>query len=178
VFSTAYAWVSRRWTWPATIAVSYLVWLLAALLVLALPWMAAAWWLAAVCLVFATRFLPYPVAAPALPQLPKLDIAYRMLAGAALTLLVTSLANSAGTRISGLLAMFPIISATLAIFIHRSAGSDAVIVLLRGFVRGLYSLAAFCMALAFLPIDNVTTLFTIATVAALGVQAIAASINR
>jgi len=49
-----------------------------------------------------------------------------------------------------LLALFPVLSAILAAFTHRTGGADAVITLLAALARGLASLAGFCFALPLL----------------------------
>jgi uncharacterized membrane protein (GlpM family) len=177
-FSLTYAWLSRHWRWPATIASAYCVWLIVAIIVLALPAMNASWCLAAVSLFSAPFLFPKAVFIPAATPLPKLDLALRMTAGAALTFVVTSLAAAAGTSLSGLLALFPVISGVLVVFIHRGGGSNAVGAMLKGFVRGLYSLAAFCIALRLVPADSTATAFVVAIAATLIVQGIAAALTR
>jgi uncharacterized membrane protein (GlpM family) len=172
-FSAAYAWACLRWTWPAALATAYTAWLITAIAVLALPFgVSGVWLLALASLLAAPRLIPHPETAPRAQSLPPTDIALRMLAGAALTALVTSLANRTGARVSGILALFPVMSAVLAVFTHRNAGAPAVIVMLRAFVGGLYSLAAFCIALVLLPIPNVVTAFGAALLISVAVQSL------
>jgi len=71
-----------------------------------------------------------------------------MALGAVLVLTVTHFAENLGPSLSGVLAMFPVMNTVLALFTHRSAGSGAVIQLLRGMVYGLYAFATFCVVLA------------------------------
>ena len=55
-----------------------------------------------------------------------------------------------GPHLSGLLAVFPVITSVLAVFSHRYSGYECTVLLLRGLVFGLYAFAAFCLALAML----------------------------
>ena len=151
VFGVGYAWASRGKSWPMALLAGYGAWLLAALLLLSLPLnleLSAA--LAVATLLAAPYLFPAPAGKPGPTRLPHHELGLRMLAGALLTLAVTSLANVAGPGLSGLLALFPVLSAILAVFTHRSGGADAVITLLAALARGLGSLAGFCFALPLL----------------------------
>lgn len=151
IFGVGYAWASRRHAWPVALLAGYSAWLLAALLLLSLPLdLPLAACLALVTLLAAPYLFPMPTAKPAATRLPHHELGFRMLAGALLTLAVTSLAAMAGPGLSGLLALFPALSAILAAFTHRTGGADAVITLLAALARGLGSLAGFCLALPLL----------------------------
>ena len=73
-----------------------------------------------------------------------------MLAGAALVVLVTHFAANLGPQLSGLFAVFPVITSVLAVFSHRHSGHECTVLLLRGLLFGLIAFAAFCFALAML----------------------------
>ena len=103
---------------------------------------------------------------------PKFDLELRILAGVVLALLMTSIANIGGTRVSGILSLFPVISGVLAVFIHRSGGSDAAVAALRGLARGFWSLAAFCATSAIDPTASTAIAFIAATAVAIGIQAL------
>lgn len=76
------------------------------------------------------------------------EIVFRMIAGAILTLLVTTFSSSLGASWSGLLAVFPILAIVLAAFSHKTQGAAFAVSLLRGMVTGLYSFVAFCLTLS------------------------------
>ena len=94
-----------------------------------------------------------------------------MLAGAAMTLAVTSLATAIGPSWSGMFAVFPVITSVLSVFSHRASGPAFTVILLRAMIWGLYALASFCFALAvLLPQQGVIVSFVGATAVALAVQ--------
>ena len=102
---------------------------------------------------------------------PAGDLPWRMLAGAVLSLSVTYAAASLGPRLSGLFAMFPVMSTVLVGFSHRSSGPGFAVDLLRGMVRGYYAFAVFCLVLALLlRAQPLAPAFLSATVCALAVQ--------
>ena len=55
-----------------------------------------------------------------------------------------------GPHLSGLLAVFPVITSVLAVFSHRYSGYECTVRLLRGLLFGLIALAAFCLVLTML----------------------------
>jgi uncharacterized membrane protein (GlpM family) len=173
VFAVVYAWASRRWRWPLTAAFAYGAWSLAAVTLLLLRiGILSATLLAVGALIIAPRAFPHQTSTPVTTRPPKFDLELRVLAGVALTLLVTSIANIGGTRVSGILSLFPVISGVLAVFIHRGGGSDAAIAALRGLARGFWSLAAFCATLAIEPAASTGIAFGAATAVAIGIQAL------
>jgi hypothetical protein len=102
---------------------------------------------------------------------PANDLPWRMLAGAALSLSVTYAAASLGPRLSGLFAMFPVMSTVLVGFSHRASGPGFAVALLRGMVNGYHAFAVFCLVLSLLlPVQGIGTAFLAATAAALVVQ--------
>lgn len=172
-FAVVYAWSSRRWAWPVTTVLAYSMWLLFAITVFMLPvGIVSATLLAVSSLVVAPRVFPRQMSTPVIAQSPKFDIKIRMLAGVVLTLLVTSIANIGGTRVSGILSMFPVLSSILAVSIHRSGGSVAAIAVLRGLASGLWSLGAFCATLVIVRAPDIGYAFGAATIVAIGVQAL------
>jgi hypothetical protein len=99
------------------------------------------------------------------------DLPWRMLAGAALSLSVTYAAASLGPRLSGLFAMFPVMSTVLVGFSHRASGPGFAVALLRGMVNGYYAFAVFCLVLSLLLRSQpIAIAFLLATGAALVVQ--------
>jgi uncharacterized membrane protein (GlpM family) len=103
---------------------------------------------------------------------PRWDLPARAIVATALVVLFTGLASTLGARLTGLLAVFPVYAAVLAVFAHRQEGQAGALAVLRGLVFGLLSFATFFFVLAALlgRIDSVAA-FACATLAALGVQA-------
>ena len=135
-------------------------------------------WLAAlaVCaaLALAPRLYPSPPAAAVrTTAVYRDDMAWRMLAGAMLVLLVTAFSARLGPRLSGLFAMFPVIASVLAVFSHGQFGAGFVITLFRSMVLGYCAFACFCLVLAVtLPRGGIATAFALALACALTVQAL------
>ncbi len=100
-----------------------------------------------------------------------LNLLLRMSVGAVLVLLVTRFAANLGPRLSGLLAMFPVMGGVLAVFSHRYAGAGFAVLLLRGTVVGYYAFAVFCLVLALALRDHgIAPSFSAALIAAMLVQ--------
>lgn len=171
-FSTTYAHACRRLDWPAALAISLVVWIGAAAVLVRLPAslpLAAA--LALAALLSVPRLLPRSEALRAARLPPRWELWLRMAAGAALTLTVTGLAEGIGAAWSGVLSVFPVLSFVLAVFSHRLNGPPYVIALLHAMAIGMWSFAAFCLALALaLPALGVAGGFAAAVTATLAVQ--------
>jgi hypothetical protein len=171
-FNFAYAWTCRSRSWPVALVIGLIAWFVSASGLSMLPtspiWAATAA-LAAVC--FGESFLPRSSAGAAGAPLTRSDLIGRMVAGAVLTLLVTSLSGWAGPAWSGLLAVFPLLGIVLSVSSHRAHGPVFVISLLRGMVLGRFSFAAFCLLLTFsLPYQRPLVAFAEASVLAMIVQ--------
>jgi hypothetical protein len=110
--------------------------------------------------------------APARPSPPpRWDLPARMVITTALVVALTAAAPVLGAKASGLLATFPLYAAILTVFAHATGPGPAVQVL-RGLLLGLFSFAAFFVALgALLERVGLAAAFTGATVVALVVQA-------
>lgn len=172
-FGLAYARACATRPWPAALALALAAWGCAAGLLHPLPptpLLGAL--IATVSLLAMPRLFPRPVALPLHSAVSPAQIVLRMVAGAVLTLLVTVTAGTLGARWSGLLAVFPLLSAVLAVSSHRSQGAAFAGALLRAMATGLYSFAAFCVALS-LALDSLPLVwaFGSAVVAGLLVQA-------
>jgi hypothetical protein len=124
-----------------------------------------------VALMAALRAMPTRAATapPTVP--PRWDIPARMLVTTALVVGLTEVAPVLGPRLSGVLATFPVYAAILTVFAHRAGPAPAVQVL-RGLLLGLFSFAAFFLALGGL-IDRLGVAggFAAAIAAALAIQA-------
>ncbi|SFJ31267.1 hypothetical protein SAMN05192543_106299 [Paraburkholderia megapolitana] len=149
-FNFAYAWTCRSRPWPVALVAGLCTWFVCAFALSFLPtspiW-AAVVAFAAVC--FGQSFLPRSAAVAAGSPLTRSDLIGRMVAGATLTIVVTSLSGRMGPTWSGLFAVFPLLGTVLSVSSHRAHGPDFVVSLLRGMVLGRFSFAAFCLLLSF-----------------------------
>lgn len=173
VFGISYAWMALRRGCVVSALCAFAAYAVAVVVLQAwapsLPAAAVAVFLA---LVTAPKSYPLPPAPPKTPASPSVgDLAWRMITGAVLVLLVTRFSPSLGPRLSGLFAMFPVITSVLAVFSHIHAGAGFAIRQLRGMVPGLYAFASFCAVLSLaLPRMGVGLAFGLALLAALAVQ--------
>lgn len=164
-FALAYARTAVRHAWPLAQAVAMLSWAAAAALVLLIkPGEGLALVLGLAAVITLPPLFPHGAANASKPGRPML--AWRMLAGALLTLGITLAAARLGPLVSGLLALFPVMMSVMAIASQRREGALFAARLLEGMVRGMISVVAFCAALALLlPRLGAVGAFTIATVA-------------
>lgn len=129
--------------------------------------------LALAALLSARRVIPTTRTSPRATVRPKWDVPLRMVAAAALVLVLTSLAERLGPRLSGVLTPFPVVTAIFAAFTHAQAGPAAVAQFLRGFIPGLCTFAVFCVILSSaLRVFNLPIAFGLALVAQMACQAI------
>jgi hypothetical protein len=150
-FTLAYAQLALRWHWLPTLAAASLAFFVttAALRNSLLP--AVPLWLGVLAaLGLSLRVLPRPPAALASTgQLPaRWDIPLRMVIATAFVFVITSLAARIGPHLAGLLAPFPLFTATLAAFAQHQNGGAAAISVLRGLLLGLFSYASFMFTLS------------------------------
>jgi hypothetical protein len=170
VFSIAYARCAHLGM-PRAMAAALLAYALAVLVLtsVTLPLWAGFPAVLAALLLAPRLFGPEPAQAAA--GKPARDLPWRMLAGAVLALGVTYAAASLGPRLSGLFAMFPLMSTVLVGFSHRASGPAFAVGLLRGMVKGYYAFAVFCLVLSLLlRQQGIGLAFVLATGAALAVQ--------
>jgi hypothetical protein len=172
VFILTYARVCARRPPGLSLLSGWAIWCGAALL---LTWLRltpyVSFGIALLSLVVAPKLFPRVWAPLSSTALPKWELPLRMLAGAALTLAVTSLAAEIGPSWSGMLAVFPVIGSVLAVFSHRTSGPAFAATLLKAMIWGLYALTSFCLALAvLLPQQGVAVSFVTATAVAIVVQ--------
>ena len=147
-FGITYCWMSRSYTWITSFLAGVVAWIISATLLTFLPLNI---YIASFVTLFALIITPYVLPSLSTVSLPTRqfnDLALRMLAGGAFTVTVTTLAHVLNSQWSGLLAVFPIIGSVMAIFTHIMQGSEGVVMLYHGTVRGLYSLTVFFIVLA------------------------------
>jgi hypothetical protein len=175
-FVAAYSQLAWRTKWPVSLAgavVGFAI-LTAILRNISLPLIPLC---AAVLLVFllVLRTLP-PQTDPnetseSLPS--RWDIPLRMIIATAFVVLLTTLAPAFGPRLTGLLAPFPLFTATLAAFAHHQSGPAAAIRVLRGLMMGLFSYASFFFVLALLLVPaGIALAFVVAIAVMLTMQGI------
>jgi hypothetical protein len=150
-FVLCYARMAAHWKWLPTLGVSIVSFavITAILRQLTFP-------LVPLCLLvfldflISIRLLPRtPDPAEPIASLPgQWDIPMRMLIATVFVLIITGLAPAFGPRLTGLLAPFPIFTATLAAFAHHQYGLGATVNVLRGLLMGLFSFASFFFVLA------------------------------
>jgi hypothetical protein len=120
----------------------------------------------------ALRLLPRAPVLPAPAATPRWDLPMRMLSAASLVLLLTSVADQLGPKLSGALTPFPVATAVVATFTHAQNGSHAVTSFFRGLLPGLMGFALFCVVLTIgLREWSVPLTFALAILAQLVVQA-------
>ena len=180
-FAIAYGHSAQRRRWPSSLIAGWAVAMLLGFLAgRAEIGLAGATAIALSAIVAARLGLPAAAPAPHIPS-PRGELATRMLLTATLIVALSLTADRFGPVVAGALAALPVLASVLAVFTHRNYGGNALVDLLRGMVVGLIAFAAFCAIVGGL-IDRtgVAVAFTVATLAAMGVQAIAvrASIAR
>ena len=172
-FAIAYGRSARRRGWPSSLIAG---WTAAILLGLAAGsaevGLVGATAIAVGAIVAARLGLPVAAPPPRVPS-PRGELAARMVLTAALIVAISLAADHFGPVVAGVLAALPALASVLAVFTHRSYGRDALLHLLRGMTVGLTAFAAFCVVVGGL-IDRtgVAAAFTLATLAAMAVQAI------
>ncbi|HEX7933161.1 MAG TPA: hypothetical protein VF573_08815 [Paraburkholderia sp.] len=171
-FNFAYAWSCRRLSWPLALVAGMTGWIVMAMLLTHLPQTLVSA-LAAACVAVAMSLGGLPRVTGHVPatRAGASELAVRMLAGALLTLAVTTLSASMGATWSGLLSVFPLLGIVLAVSAQRAHGADFVALLVRGMVIGRGSFAAFfAVTAAMLPRYGVWLSFACASAVSIVVQ--------
>jgi hypothetical protein len=171
-FGVGYTWVARTRSWLTSLMAALACWFVAALGVSSISFsLIGAAALALASLIVARWIYPAADIITTRAPLPTSELFLRMAAGAVLTLIVTTFAQSVGTAWSGIAALAPVLTPVLAVFIHRRSGGTHAIALLKALPRGLFSLAAFCFVIAWqLESLGIATTFLVAVCIALTVQ--------
>jgi len=148
IFTITFCWACTRFHLAVSILIATAAWFLVAILIQIFPLSLMPAALLSSSVLALTNFL--------LPKVGKLpprnahfnDMPWRMLIGALLTIAITTLAVNLGPMWSGTLAVFPVISLVLAIFVYLGDGSGHVVEMYKGMLTGLYTFIAFFFTLA------------------------------
>ena len=118
------------------------------------------------------KLLPDPRAERSqVPAPPIWDLPLRALCALLLVLALTATAGWLGSRLSGLLAPFPVVASVLAVFTHAQRGADEFLRLARGLIAGFFAFALFCFTLSVsLRTLGIAAAFVLATGVAVLVQ--------
>ncbi len=173
LFGLSYAWAATRWSWFPCLLAALAVYFIGVLALNALaPSLVAAALLTSLGMLLAPYAFPHLDAMPGSASPQGFNVLLRMMVGAALVLVVTRFASDLGPRLSGLLAMFPVMASVLAVFSQRQSGAAFTVRLLRGMVFGYHAFAVFCLVLALaLPRTGIAASFCIALACAVLIQA-------
>jgi hypothetical protein len=149
-FCYCYARLAPHLTGVWALLISYLVFVLIALLFTAINLgLLPSYGIVIGCVLVTLRFFPVPaVAHPVVRRLPY-DLPIRMVVATLFVVAITGLATLLGPTWSGILTPFPIITSILAVFTHYLQGSSAAIVTLRGIMMGLLGFTTFLFLQAF-----------------------------
>jgi len=154
VFCLAYAHGARRWDWPRTLLVATLAFAVVAPFAIRSTVVLPLWLIASTVvglILVGRRALPAVVAVPRGPvSVPRWELPFRMAVAAGMVVILTEVAQVAGAGVSGLLAMYPVITIVLSVFAHRDGGPGVAIAILRGLVTGLAGTAVFLAVVAWL----------------------------
>ncbi len=176
----AFGLIARRAGWAASLFGGWAVFALVVTPLTAVP--ANAWQgLLVACAGFggALLLLPRPVRPVNVAVIPNSEIALRMAAAFAITVIIALGAQTFGPRVSGALLSFPIGGSVLPAFTRALHGQDATLSLLRGCLLGLLPFAVFFYVLALLlPAYGIAIGFAGALAAVLAAHFVLIAIRR
>lgn len=147
-FTMTYAFCSRRLNWLRCTVIGFAIWTLVALL--AIQMQERSRWLEVVPFAaFVGALFVYPRAPPSDEEREHVwwGLPARMIAGAALTILITQFSGAMGSRWSGIFSTFPVMGSIICISSHLQYGRHAVQEAVAGMTMGLASVGAFCFVL-------------------------------
>lgn len=172
-FCLTYAWMSMRFRWPASTAVSLLAYFSLVIVMQGVSVSIVPLYLMDILAFFiGIRIMPTIDVVQVGDSKPgRWDIPARIVIGTSFILLLTGSASLLGARLTGLLATIPLYTIILTVFAHRSQGFAGAVNVLRGLLFGLFAFASFFLALGFfLARADVVWAFVLAALTALLVQ--------
>lgn len=150
VYMLVVGWVSARLRWYTAIPFGWLCYLGTALLI-DLSGHAQSAWLGLAALpglwTAARYVLPKPATLPPRVHLPPVELLARMAAAAALVVSLTTATELIGPQFTGLLSGAPVAAVVIPAFTFVTAGRDALLLTLRGFLTGLIGFGVFFLIL-------------------------------
>jgi hypothetical protein len=174
LFVILYAYLSGRFAWWQTVLLGSAGWALAVAAVSRAPGgLGVAALIGCTGLGLAMALVRVPPG-PAVPQRAnRLELPARMVVGVLLIFVSSATAAAFGARLGGYLAIFPLVASIVASFSHALHGRDSAVRFLAGMCRGMWSVAAFCLALALLlPRAGLGLAFLAALAATAGLHAV------
>lgn len=179
-YVVAYTHAARRFGWPVSLAVAAVAFALSSLALTHVELTvtpAAALALASLAAGFLLAARPQGEGVPG--PLPWWDIPARMLATAALVLVIAFTAEIAGPVSSGMVSTYPVIATVVGVFTHHRYGAAAVTRLFRGLLLSLSGFVMFfVVASATLARFGLVASYALAACTALSVSAVFLVINR
>lgn len=174
IFCLTYSRVSQFWNWQATSIAA-----ITAFLISTFIWNTASWQLLPafiallIAIVLAPRFMPDHVEVQRVFIAPRWDLPARIICATGFVLVLTTVADTLGPQLSGLIAPFPVFGVVFAAFSHAQQGSQATSRLLRGIVLGSGSYAAFFLIVgAALPQLGIALTYLLAPLLAITVSGV------
>ena len=170
VFGLCYCYFGKRWHWLTTVLVTLVVYAIVALIMGNLSLPMGVWPVVGALAIFSgLALLPAPI--PNGRQMPtgqKSRPYLQMVCGAALMLIITSLATVVGPTFSGVLMFFPVIGGILGMFMLKGQFVNATINLMKGTFLGMFTGWIFMLTLVvMLPRASLALSFGLATLMAL-----------
>lgn len=179
-FALTYAWIAQRRAWPVAFLAGTLGFAVMGLAMQSLaPSPALLVAIVIGALVLTLWLLPsFSGSAPAVPA-QTWDLPARMATATLLVLALTAAAGWLGPQLSGLISTFPLLAGVLTVFTHHAQGPSPATNVLRGLLLGLFSFAAFFVALgATMERIGIASAFVAALAAALAVQTVSLLLAR
>ncbi len=173
IYALAYAWLARRFRWPAALTGSLLVFGIGTILLRNANFPLVPLFLAvSAAIALGLYLMPKSETVEVNEHEPgRWDLLARVLIGTSFILLLTGGAAFLGSRLTGLLATIPLYVSVLTVFAHQQQGSAAAAHVLRGLLYGMFAFAGFFVALGLLiERAGIAVSFLAATVTALAIQ--------
>ena len=144
-FALAYAWLSRRFSWPVCLLGGFAGFAAGALAMAPMiggtPLLVFG--VVAVAMTLLLSLAPAPARAREPAPTPAWDIPARMAAGTGIVLAITEASVLLGPQLSGVLAALPVYVSVLTVFAHQFEGADQALGIVRGLQVGLFGTIVF-----------------------------------
>jgi len=172
LFSTAYAALSKRWSWFFCVCGGWLAYLASTFFLQQFDFsLTATFVLTAVAL--SVLLIIFPTFKEGKLDIipPKWDIPLRIVLATLFIIGLTYVSANLGPRLSGLLSTFPIFGTIFAVTTHYLYGSDACIRLMRSVIISLFSFSVFFVVISrYILVYTIGYTFTLATLICIFLQ--------